>query len=113
ILLQRAALESCQRMQFAPDIIHCNDWHTALLPLMIKTSYSWDRLFQDTRSVLSIHNIGYQGQFGAHTIGDIGIGDIVAHMHSADLATGHINWMREGINHADTVSTVSPTYAQE
>jgi len=113
ILLQRATLESCQRMQFAPDIIHCNDWHTALLPLMAKTSYGWDRLFQNTRSVLSIHNIGYQGQFGAHTLGDIGIGDIVAHMHSPDLATGHINWMREGIYHAYSVTTVSPTYAKE
>ena len=113
LLLQRAALESCQRMQFAPEIIHCNDWHTALLPLMIKTSYGWDRLFQKTRSVLSIHNIGYQGQFGAHTLGDIGIGDIVAHMHSPDLAVGYINWMREGIRHADAVSTVSPTYAKE
>jgi len=113
LMLQRAALESCQRMQFAPDILHCNDWHTSLLPLMIKTSYGWDRLFQRTRSLLSIHNIGYQGQFGAHTLGDIGIGDIVAHMYSPDLAAGHINWMREGIRHAHTVSTVSPTYAKE
>ncbi|HVY23632.1 MAG TPA: glycogen synthase [Steroidobacteraceae bacterium] len=113
LLLQRAVLESCQRMQFAPDIIHCNDWHTALLPLMIRTSYGWDRLFQRTHSVFSIHNIGYQGQFGAHTLGDIGIGDIVAHMHSPDLAAGHINWMREGIRHAHSVCTVSPTYAKE
>lgn len=113
LMLQRAALESCQRMQFAPDILHCNDWHTSLLPLMIKTSYGWDRLFQNTRSILTIHNIGYQGQFGASTLGDIGIGDIVAHMYSPDLATGHINWMREGIRHADAVSTVSPTYAKE
>ncbi|HEX2584707.1 MAG TPA: glycogen synthase [Steroidobacteraceae bacterium] len=113
LMLQRAALESCQRMQFAPDILHCNDWHTSLLPLMIKTSYGWDRLFQKTRSVLSIHNIGYQGQFAANTLGDIGIGDIIAHMYSPDLATGHINWMREGIRHAHAVSTVSPTYARE
>ncbi len=113
LLLQRAVLESCQRMQFAPDIVHCNDWHTALLPLMIRTNYGWDRLFQNTRSVFSIHNIGYQGQFSAHTLGDTGIGDIVAQIHAPDLAVGHINWMREGIRHADSVATVSPTYAKE
>lgn len=113
LLLQRAVLESCQRMQFAPDIIHCNDWHTALLPLMLKTSYSWDRLFENTHSVFSIHNIAYQGQFSVLTLSDIGIDDIVAHMHAPDLATGHINWMREGIRHAHSVCTVSPTYAKE
>jgi starch synthase len=113
ILLQRAALESLQRMQFAPDILHCNDWHTGLLPLMIKTSYHWDRLFQQTRSLLSVHNIGYQGVFSAITRGDVGIADIVSHMRSEDLVAGQINWLKEGLFHADAVSTVSPTYAQE
>lgn len=113
LLLQRAALESLQRMQFAPDIVHCNDWHTGLLPLMLKTSYAWDRLFQNTRSVMSIHNIGYQGQFGLHTLAETGIGDIVAHMNDDDMAHGIINWLREGVTHAHAVSTVSPTYAQE
>lgn len=113
ILLQRAALESLQRMQFAPDILHCNDWHTGLLPLLLKTSYSWDRLFQKTRSLLSIHNIGYQGIFGALTRGDVGIADIVSYTRNEDLVAGQINWLKEGIFHADAVSTVSPTYAQE
>lgn len=113
ILLQRAALESLQRMQFAPDILHCNDWHTSLLPLMIRTSYGWDRLFQQTRSLLSIHNIGYQGIFPATSLIDTGIGDIVTHMRSEDVALGQINWLKEGIYHADVVSTVSPTYARE
>jgi len=113
ILLQRAALESLQRMQFAPEILHCNDWHTGLLPLMIKTSYRWDRLFQQTKSLLSIHNIGYQGIFSAITRGDIGIGDIVSHVRSEDLVAGQINWLKEGLFHADAVSTVSPTYARE
>jgi starch synthase len=113
ILLQRAALESLQRMQFAPDILHCNDWHTSLLPLMIKTSYHWDRLFQQTKSLLSIHNIGYQGIFSAITRGDIGIADIVVHTRNEDLIAGQINWLKEGLFHADAVSTVSPTYARE
>lgn len=113
ILLQRATLESLQRMQFAPEIMHCNDWHTALIPLMLKTRYGWDRLFQSTRSVMSIHNIGYQGQFGLQTLMETGIGDIAIHMNHDDMAHGVINWLREGVTHADAVCTVSPTYAQE
>ncbi len=113
LLLQRAALESLQRMQFAPDILHCNDWHTSLLPLMIRTSYGWDRLFQQTRSLLSIHNIGYQGIFHHATLADTGIDDIRMYMSTEDLALGQINWLKEGIHHADLVSTVSPTYARE
>ncbi|MGD9842123.1 MAG: glycogen synthase [Steroidobacteraceae bacterium] len=113
ILLQRAALESLQRMQFSPDILHCNDWHTALLPLLLKTSYAWDQLFQYTRSVMSIHNIGYQGIFAASAMRDLGIVDVLGHIRSEDRMMGQINWLKEGIFHADAVSTVSPTYAQE
>jgi starch synthase len=113
LVLQRAALESLQRMLFAPDILHCNDWHTALLPLMLKTSYGWDRLFADTRALVSIHNIGYQGVFGIHTLGDTGIGDLHVHMTQDDLLHGRINWLKEGLRHAHMVNTVSPTYARE
>ncbi|MDY6944582.1 MAG: glycogen synthase [Pseudomonadota bacterium] len=112
LVLQRAALDGCQRMQFAPDVMHCNDWHTALMPMLLKSVYAWDRLFAATRSVLSIHNIGYQGIFAAGSAYDIG-GD-VRHLLSAEtLAGGAFNWLREGVRHADRVTTVSPTYAQE
>jgi starch synthase len=112
LVLQRAALESCQRLAFAPDIVHCNDWHTALLPLLLKTAYAWDRLFANTRTLVSIHNIGYQGAFPAWTLRDIGadVRDLVDPLvHSS----GSFNWLREGIRHAHRVSTVSPTYAWE
>lgn len=112
LVLQRAALESCQRLSFAPQIAHCNDWHTALVPLLLKSWYAWDRLFADTRSVMSIHNIGYQGQFAAATAYDIG-GAVASLLAPAVAATGTVNWLREGIRHADRVTTVSPTYAQE
>jgi len=112
LVLQRAALDGCQRMQFAPDIAHCNDWHTALIPMMLKTVYAWDGLFAATRSVLSIHNIGYQGIFNASTTYDIG--SDVRHLLSAEtLAGGAFNWLREGVRHAHRVTTVSPTYAKE
>ena len=63
LLLSRAAIEMCQHMRFAPDIFSCHDWHTALIPLYLRTIYGWDGLFKNTKSVLTIHNIGYQGMF--------------------------------------------------
>ena len=112
LVLQRAIIESCQRLSFAPEIMHCNDWHTSLIPLMLKTVYAWDRLFDATRSILSIHNIGYQGIFANGTTYDIG-GDLRGQLASDTLAGGSINWLREGIRHAHRVTTVSPTYANE
>jgi len=79
ILLSRAAIEMCQNMGFAPDIFHCHDWHTSLVPLYLKTRYAWDRLFENTRSVLTIHNIGYQGIFGSDILQDIGLRPGVRH----------------------------------
>lgn len=112
LVLQRAALDGCQRMQFAPDILHCNDWHTALMPMLLKSVYAWDGLFAATRSVLSIHNIGYQGIFSSGTAYDIG-GDVRHLLSPETLAGGAFNWLREGVRHAHRVTTVSPTYARE
>lgn len=113
LVLQRAVLESCQRLNFAPHILHCNDWHAALLPLLLKTQYAWDRLFARTRSLLSIHNIGYQGQFGSATLGHMNLGTDAGRLDHWELGQGRVNWLKEGVRHADRVSTVSPTYAQE
>jgi len=113
LVLQRGVLESCQRLKFAPDILHCNDWHTGLMPLMIKTLYAWDQLFAGTRSLMSIHNIGYQGQFSSATLGHSGLAVHAPRLDASDIATGSINWLREGIRHADRVATVSQTYAHE
>ncbi len=113
ILLTHAALLCCQRMGFAPQILHCNDWHTGLGPLLLRTVYAWDQLFKDTRSLMSIHNIAYQGIFGAWQSADTGLGDAAKLLDAAELAAGRVNPLREGITHADHVSTVSPTYALE
>jgi len=112
LVLQRAALDGCQRMKFAPDIVHCNDWHTALLPMLLKTVYAWDGVFRATRSVLSIHNIGYQGWFDASTTYDVG-GNVWDLLAPETRAGGGFNWLREGVRNADAVTTVSPTYAKE
>lgn len=112
LVLQRATLIACQQLQFAPDIVHCNDWHTALMPVLLKTAFAWDQLFANAKSVLSIHNIGYQGVFPAWTMYDVGT-DIRWVVDPIVATSGAINWLREGIRHAHRVSTVSPTYAQE
>jgi starch synthase len=112
-LLSRAVLETCQRLQWAPDVVHCNDWHTGLLPLYLRTVYAWDRMFAATKSVLTIHNIGYQGLFDQSTLDVVGLGDQRAHVHHGDLRDGKLSFLKTGVLHANRVTTVSKTYARE
>lgn len=112
-LLNRAAIEICQHMAWAPDIFHCNDWQTGLIPVYLKTIYSWDSLFKKTKVLLSIHNIGYQGHFKESVIGPIGLNDYRHLLDDYDLQHGVFNFMKTGIIHSDMLSTVSKTYAQE
>jgi starch synthase len=113
LLFTRAALESCRRLGLAPDIFHCNDWHTAFLPLYLKTVYSTDPLLARSRSVLTIHNIGYQGAMPSSAAADLGLDAPESKLDPDDLAHGVINSLKTGIKFADLVSTVSPTYARE
>ena len=109
----RAALIACQRLQWSPRILHCNDWHTAFGPLFLQTHFRAEPVFAQTRSVLTIHNIGYQGIFDAHAIADLGLGSRAHLLHQDDLRAGRINPLRQGILYADALTTVSPTHAQE
>jgi starch synthase len=113
VLLTRAAIEMCQRLEFQPDLFHCHDWHTALLPVYLKTAYAWDDLFRHTRTVLTIHNIGYQGVFGNDVLGAIGLEYSTDFLDADDLYHGRINFLKAGVMHADLLTTVSPTYAKE
>ena len=101
--LTRAALDSFQRMGFAPDIVHAHDWHTALAPLYVRSHYAWDRrLFGRTKTVLTLHNLAYQGGFPASVRKDV------------DLeGTSPFSFLSLGLQHADAVTAVSPTYARE
>ncbi len=111
--LARAAIESCQRMGFSPDVFHVNDWHAALLPLYLRTHYDWDRLFQRSKTLLTIHNIGYQGVFGAEVLGDLDLAEHRSWLPREDLSRGSFGFLRAGIAQADAISTVSPRHAQE
>jgi starch synthase len=113
VTLTRAAFECAQRMGWSPDILHCNDWHTGFGPLFLKAMYDWDRLFKSTRSVLTIHNIGYQGIFSAAAADDLGLGSKKHLLYQEDLRAGRVNSLKHGIIYADAVTTVSPTYARE
>ena len=110
ILFSKGVIETLQRMQWAPDILHCNDWQTGLMPLFIKDNYNWDRLFDHTATVFTIHNIGYQGRFsksvllGAEIRGDL--------FYPIEMGGG-ISFMKAGIIFADMINTVSNTYAHE
>lgn len=112
-LLSRAAIECCQRMGWGPDIFHCNDWHSALIPIYLKTVYSWDRLFHGSKTVLTIHNIAYQGIFPAEVISNLGLEEHQQLFFQQDLQAGAISFLKTGLLYANVITTVSHTYAQE
>lgn len=113
VLLSRAAIEMCQHTGFAPDIFHCHDWQTSLIPLYLRSTYAWDRLFAKTRTVLTIHNIGYQGMFPAYVLDELHLTGAEHHLHQDDLKEGVINFLKTGVLYAHLITTVSPTYARE
>ena len=113
LVLTKAALELAQRQRFAPDVIHANDWQTAMLPLYLRCRYAWDQLFARSRTLLTIHNLNYQGAFPARVVGDLGLDDSIHLLHQDQLRADRVNFLLHGIMYADGISTVSPTYAHE
>lgn len=112
IFLSRAALELCRVFGFAPDIVHANDWHTAVLPAYLKRVCLRDPLFASTASVLTVHNLAYQGRYDRRFYDYSGLPqeDFVSHGFEC---YGAVNFLKGGIIHADMVNTVSRGYADE
>ncbi|MBC7223610.1 MAG: glycogen synthase [Anaerolineae bacterium] len=110
----RAALEMCRHLGWKPDIIHCNDWHTAIVPNWLKTIYKDAPFFAGTATVYTIHNLAYQGIFGYRVLEIAGVDEygFLAHPDIADL-NEVVDLMARGIHFADVINTVSETYAQE
>jgi len=113
LFFTRAVLDSCQRLRWAPDVFHCNDWHTAFLPLFLKTLFASDESLSRSKSLMTIHNIGYQGIMPSSAVPDLGTVRASALLDQEDLSHGIINSLKTGIKFAHRVSTVSPTYARE
>ncbi|MCI4626175.1 MAG: glycogen synthase GlgA [Candidatus Magnetoovum sp. WYHC-5] len=112
VLLSRAALELCKMLEFKPDIVHAHDWQTAAIPVFLNTIYKEDTMFRDCASVLTIHNLQYQGEFYAGLMDVLGIGRV--HFNAEELEYyGKVNLLKGGINHADFITTVSENYASE
>ena len=110
----RAALEMLKSIGWQPDVIHCNDWHTGIVPNWLRTIYSEDPFFADTATVYTIHNLQYQGVFGQRILEVAGIDDYGFLYHpQIDELANVVDLMARGIYFADIVSTVSERYAQE
>lgn len=107
----RAVLEIIPHIDFKPDIINCNDWQTALIPVYYSCYYARNPGYENIKTVLTIHNIQYQGKYGYEVLGDVaGFSEEDAPILEND---GCINFMKGGIECANAVTTVSPTYAEE
>ncbi len=112
IFFSRATLELARRLDFSPDIIHANDWHTAPLPIWLNSSLRNDPFFKNSRSIFTIHNLQHQGIFDASTFEYLELSP--KHFNPFELeALGALNLMKGAIYHADKISTVSPSYAKE
>ncbi len=107
----RAVLEILPVVDFKPDIIHCNDWQSALTPVFYSTFYSKDPWYQGIKTVFTIHNIQYQGTYGLELVNDvIGLNPDDTSIVEYD---GDVNFMKGAIECANKVTTVSPSYANE
>jgi starch synthase len=105
-----AALTALSQLDWKPDVIHANDWHTGLVPTWLNTTGRSDPFFRDVASLFTIHNLAYQGICG-RLILTFAQMEHVSHLPVEQ--PGVVNWMAQGIAHADLVNTVSPHYAQE
>jgi len=112
IFFSRAVLETCIAMRIKPDVIHCNDWQTALVPLYLKTLYKGVKNFSKTSTLFTVHNLGYQGIFEASTLPYTGLGKEYFTPDGLEFY-GKLNLMKAGLIYADLLNTVSVTYASE
>lgn len=113
ILLQHAAFKVMQRNGWSPDVIHCNDWQTGLMPAYLRKVYNWDALFKETATLYSIHNIAYQGRFNSSVIPSASL--LYDDYYPGGPYELHDSFcfMKVGVSFADKISTVSETYAHE
>jgi starch synthase len=112
LFFSRAVLETCISLNVMPDVVHCNDWQTAMIPLYLKVLYSGYRQFKKTASLYTIHNLAYEGLFPASYMKYTGLG-LDYFVPKRLEFYGKLNFMKAGILYADQLNTVSTTYARE
>lgn len=107
----RAVLEMIRYIDFKPQILHCNDWQTALVPVYYDIFYRYQNDYEDIKTVFTIHNIQYQGKYGLEIVNEL-LGIPMYHMNLLEY-DGCVNLMKGAIETADKITTVSPSYAWE
>ncbi len=113
VLFCKGVVETFQRLGWAPDVVHCNDWQTGLIPVYIKDNYSWDHMFDKTACLYSIHNMAYQGRFSKDTIYKAEMRENLYRPGGAMEYNNTFSFMKCGIQYSEIISTVSETYAKE
>ena len=108
----KSILEMCRSLTFKPDIIHCNDWQTGMVPFYIRTLYRDAAFFKKTAVLLTIHNLGYQGLFPASDMRVTNLGREFFTPEGVEFY-GKVNFLKAGMIAADVLSTVSETYSRE
>ena len=112
IFFSKAVMQLAKKLHFKPDVIHANDWHTAAIPLLLNTTYAFDSNFENTGSLLTIHNLQHQGKFYKGAMDVLAVG--WEHFKADELEEyDGINLLKGGIVHADAINAVSKKYAQE
>ena len=112
IFFSRATLEACKKLNFQPDIIHCNDWQTGLLCAYLESIYKDDEFFKNTASIFSIHNLGFQGNYSPDTLSVSHLPQELYSMHGLEFY-GALSFLKGGLVYANALTTVSKTYCRE
>ena len=109
----KAALAMLHYIDFKPDVIHTNDWHTGLLGAYLKEDFMQDPFYQGMKNIYTIHNLKYQGVFGREIVEDV-LGMPLRLLYNGNIENaGNVNFMKAGMCYADFITTVSPSYAEE
>jgi starch synthase len=112
IFFCRGILETLKRLGWQPDIIHCNDWQTGLVPAYLKSVYASDTFFKHVRTVFTIHNMAYQGAFPPESFGKSGLPEEMFNPDGVE-AYGKFNFLKAALAYSDAITTVSERYAEE
>ena len=112
IFFCRGVIETLKRLGWQPDIIHCNDWQTGLVPAYIKTLYSSDGFYKNIKTVFTIHNMAYQGAFPHDSFEKSGLPKSIFKPEGVE-AYGKFNFLKSALCYADSITTVSKRYAEE
>ncbi|CCY24599.1 glycogen synthase [Brachyspira sp. CAG:484] len=113
IAFSLAVMEYAKLLNFRADIIHANDWHTAMIPVYLKSNYKYDEYWQNTKTVFEIHNLAYQGVWFEDVLDFANMRKDIVYNEWGVEHYGKVNWMKGAINYSDRIVAVSPTYAKE